>query len=196
MVFQIDEARYRIIDLSLAVSPPGDEARPFRAEPGKLGDGALKHDVTTHTHVGTHIEAPVHAFEGGRMLEDYPLSSFYGRAVLFEFAGIECEEIDGAKLEADIGAIMGEGDIVAFRNTHPEWRRMHAEDRKRLPYLCADGARWHGDVRRVRASLGRGDQAQEDDAGRDRVPVLPLRALHGPRTRAHTRERKTLTRSS
>jgi len=142
MLFDIDPGRYRIIDLSLLVKTPGTKDRPLEARKGLLADESFKHDVTTHTHVGTHIESPAHFFEGARELSDYPLDRFYGPAVLFEFSGIDRQEITGAILDADIGEIMRPGSIVVCRNTHPEWRRIHAEDRKRLPYLGPDGARW------------------------------------------------------
>jgi len=66
--FHIDEAKYRIVDLSTRIAPPGTEDRPFRVERGRLADDSFKHDVSTHTHVGTHIESPAHFFEGGRRL--------------------------------------------------------------------------------------------------------------------------------
>ena len=142
MVFSIDESKYRIVDLSLKVTPPGTEGRPFVVEQGELADGTIMHNVSSHTHVGTHVESPAHFTEGAKRLEDFPLDRFYGRAVLFEFAGIDAESIDGEKLEADLGSMIQDGDIVCFRNTHPDWRRIHGEDRKRLPWLCADGCRW------------------------------------------------------
>jgi len=142
MLFGIDETKYRVIDLSYKVTAPGTEDRPLRAERGLLADDSTKHQVTTHTHVGTHIESPSHFFDDGKELDAYPLDRFYGPAVLFDFAGIDGEGVDGEKLERDIGDIMRPGRIVVFRNTHPDWRRIHGEDRKRLPYLNADGARW------------------------------------------------------
>ena len=78
-------------------------------------------------------------------MEDFPLDAFYGRAVLCEFCGIEREPVDGAAIEADIGAIVQPGDIVVFRNSHPEWRKVHAENRRLMPYLCAGGAQWLAD---------------------------------------------------
>ena len=142
MLFDIDLNKYRIVDLSLGISAPGTEDRPFHAEVGYLPDKSFKHKIQTHTHVGTHIESPSHFFEGARRLEGFPLNAFYGRAVLCEFAGVECEPVDGAAMEADIGSIVRPGDIVVFRNSHPEWRRVHTENRLLMPYLCADGAQW------------------------------------------------------
>ena len=142
MLFHIDEAKYRIIDLSTHVRAPGTEDRPLRVRRGLLADDTFKHDVATHTHVGTHIESPAHFFEGGREICTYPLERFYGPAVLFETAGIDREEVDAATFDADIGSLMAPGHIVVCRNTHPQWRSVHAEDRHRMPYLVPSGAQW------------------------------------------------------
>jgi arylformamidase len=141
-MFSIDLTKYRVVDLSLEVVVPGTEERPFRATRGHLADRAFKHDIETHTHVGAHIESPAHFYEDGQELGAYPLSRFFGRAVLFEFSGIDGENIDGPKLEKDIGNLVQPGDFVLFRNNHPDWRRIEIEDRSRIPYLCADGCRW------------------------------------------------------
>lgn len=142
MPFHVDLTKYRIVDLSTRITPPGTADRPFAAKRGLLADDTFKHDVATHTHVGTHIESPAHFFEGGKRLEEMPLDRFFGRAVLFDFAGVNGEAVCGKDFEADIGGILRDGDIVLCRNSHPQWRRVHAENRKLLPYLCADGARW------------------------------------------------------
>lgn len=142
MLFSIDESKYRIVDISYRVAPPGTEDRPLHIKRGLLPDGAFKHEVTTHTHVGTHIESPAHFYEDGKHIEDFSLDHFYGRAVLFDFAGVNSEPVDAKALEADIGSIIRPGDIVCFRNTHPDWRKFHAKDRTTRPWLNADGCRW------------------------------------------------------
>ena len=145
MLFDIDRGRYRVIDLSLGVGPPGLDDRPFLVKRGFLDDESFMHRISTHTHVGTHIESPAHFFEDGRQLEDFPLNRFYGRAVLFEFAGINGEPVDGAAFESDIGSLMREMDILICRNSHPAWQHLNKEDRNRLPYLSPDGAQWLAD---------------------------------------------------
>jgi arylformamidase len=84
MVFDIDFARYKLVDLSLEVIPnqtvPG---RPFEVREGRLGDGTRKFDiVNTHTHVGTHVESPWHFRGEGKTCSDFGLDKFMGRATL------------------------------------------------------------------------------------------------------------------
>lgn len=163
MSFHIDLTKYRLVDLSGEVVVPGSEERPFKAARGLLSDGAFKHDVCTHTHVGTHLESPAHFYENGRELNDYPLDYFSGHAVVFNFAGVDAEAVDGAALERTIGARIKPRGIVLCRNAHPEWRRVPAA---RLPYLCPDGARWLAGhkVRLLTIDAHTGIRLAKDDA--------------------------------
>jgi len=83
-VFTIDFSRFDLIDLSMGIIPNQlNEGRPFEVKEGRLADGTLKYDiVNTHTHVGTHIESPVHFYFKGKTCTDYPLTHFMGPAAL------------------------------------------------------------------------------------------------------------------
>ena len=84
MTFDIDFSKYRLVDLSLEVVPNQTVPdRPFAVREGRLADGTWKFDVLdTHTHVGTHVEAPWHFYGQGKTCTDYPLEKFMGPAVL------------------------------------------------------------------------------------------------------------------
>ena len=140
--FTIDLSRYRLVDLSMKVTPPGKEGRPFKIERGLLADDCYKHDIQTHTHVGCHIESPYHFDLDWPDVSTYPLEKFCGRAVLFEISAIEPVHVTGELLEADIGKLIQPDDIVVFRNNHPDAPRMKATAHTRLPYVTADGCRW------------------------------------------------------
>ncbi|MCC6795847.1 MAG: cyclase family protein [Candidatus Hydrogenedentes bacterium] len=83
-MFNVDFSKHALIDLSMPIVPNQlNEGRPFEVKEGRLGDGTLKYDiVNTHTHVGTHIESPVHFYFKGKTCTDYPLDHFMGRAAL------------------------------------------------------------------------------------------------------------------
>ncbi len=133
MLFEIDSEKYRIVDLSYLVVPPGTDERPFEIERGLLADRAFKYDVTrTHSHVGTHVEAPAHFYDGGKDATELPLDTYYGRAVLLEVSGFDTAgPITPDHMEADIGPLLKPGDIVVVRNNDagaddvPEERRPH-----------------------------------------------------------------------
>ena len=138
-MLEIDLARYRIVDLSLEVEPPGTEDRPFAILRGLLADDAFKHDITTHSHVGTHVEAPSHFYhpwEGAKSVTDYPVTAFMGRAILLSVK-IEGEdlEVTPAYLEGAIGDIIRDGDIVICRNDGQR-------DPEKLPYFDPPSAAW------------------------------------------------------
>ena len=119
MTFAIDLEKYRVVDLSYTVVPPGTEDRPFVIQRGRLADNAYKYDIVrTHTHVGTHVEAPAHFYPDGKDVTALPLESFFGRAVLLDVAdAAAAQAIDGAYLDGALGDIMASGDIVICRSS-------------------------------------------------------------------------------
>lgn len=119
MTFSIDLERYRIVDLSYTVVPPGTADRPYVIQRGRLADNAYKFDVIrTHTHVGTHVESPAHFYPGGKDVTHLPLESFYGRSLLLDVADASAaQDIDGAYMDTALGGRMQPGDIVICRNS-------------------------------------------------------------------------------
>ncbi len=137
-MFDIDFSKYRIVDLSYEVIPPGNEERPFEIEKGYLADRAYKHDVKTHSHVGTHVEAPAHFFDGGKDTTELPLTSYMGRAILLDVEDVEKNpEITPEFLEEAIGDLIRDGDIVICRNSDQV-----SKASGNLPSLTPEAARW------------------------------------------------------
>jgi len=122
MVFSIDFDAYRIVDLSFTVVPPGTQGRPFVVQRGRLSDNAYKFDIVrSHTHVGTHVEAPAHFYLSGKDVTQLPLDAFFGRAVLLDVPdAAAAQQIDPAFLDAAIGDILQPADIVVCRNSDRE----------------------------------------------------------------------------
>jgi len=138
-MFNIDLSKYRIIDLSYEVVPPGTDERPFVIKRGFLADNAYKHDVLkTHSHVGTHVETPAHFFDGAKGVTDFPLTSFFGRGILLEINKVGNDPaIMPSYLEEDIGDLIQEGDIVICRNNDKGSIKSG-----NLPHLTPEAARW------------------------------------------------------
>lgn len=103
-------------------------------------------EVTFWSHVGTHIEAPLHFIENGPDVADLPLEQLIGPAVIVDFThkqtneGITLEELQTA---GDIQV----GDMVIIKTGRDKlYRTPQAHDR---PYLTVEAARWLVEDRRV-----------------------------------------------
>lgn len=136
MTFDIDFERYRVVDLSYTVVPPGTASRPFVIERGRLADNAYKYDIVrSHTHVGTHVEAPAHFYPAGKDVTALPLESFFGRAILLDVPdAAAAQAIDGDYLAAAVGDLMRPGDIVLCRCSDA--------DAAESPCFTPEGAIW------------------------------------------------------
>jgi arylformamidase len=95
--------------------------------------------VTIATHAGSHIDAPYHAFEHGRTIDQIPLDTFVGRGAVLPVQRGGGEAITAADLE-NSGVAVERGDILLVqtgwdaRFTSPEYM-MH-------PYLAEEACRW------------------------------------------------------
>lgn len=139
-MFNIDLEKYRIVDISYEVVPPGSDDRPFVIKRGLLADRAYKHDVTnTHSHVGTHVETPAHFYDGGKDVTELPLTTYFGRGILLEVDDAqENLAILPPFLEKAIGDIIHDDDIVICRNNDEE----SLKGNRQKPHLTPEAARW------------------------------------------------------
>lgn len=90
----------QLIDLSLPIENgmpvyPGDVNTRIDklVEPKIMEAGWTAHNITMSLHAGTHIEAPSHSVQGGRMLDDYPLERFRGSATTIKWEDIGSYEV-------------------------------------------------------------------------------------------------------
>ncbi len=138
-MFPIDLERYRLVDLSVMIEPPGTEERPLEVSIGRLADDAFKMDIhKLHTHVGTHVEAPAHFFEDGALITDMPLTDFFGPATLLSIDQPSEQAVTGETIDARVGATYRPGDILLCRNDILPSR----ETMEGNATLTPDSARW------------------------------------------------------
>lgn len=109
----------KIIDLSVSLNEdtpvyPGDPKTVIKPAGVFDKDGFNDHLVSVGTHVGTHIDAPLHMIAGGKTLDQIPIEQFVGRGCYIKVDG----KFDlGAIKQADIR----EGDIVLFHTGATEF---------------------------------------------------------------------------
>ena len=127
--------RYKLVDLSPKLIPGKEERRlEIRRFIFEL-DNTIMHDVDTMTHIGSHIEAPLHYKDGLKDVTELPLESFIGEGVLLYFdfldpgSPITPEAVNRAA-EPDS---VGEGDIVLMHSPYTGDRR---------PYIARETAKY------------------------------------------------------
>jgi arylformamidase len=112
------DKRYKIIDLSHKISPDMPSypsLPPFRIENLRTAtkNGTTVNIITSmHTHLGTHIDFPLHVIPGSKSLDDYTLEDLSGDGVVIDLTpkgeGEEITEKDLKKYSDHIN----DGDIV------------------------------------------------------------------------------------
>lgn len=75
--------------ISLSSTPrtiyPGDPELKIAPHATIPNDGYSVHVLSLGTHTGTHIDAPAHFIEGGRTVDEIPLSQLVGKALVVDF---------------------------------------------------------------------------------------------------------------
>jgi kynurenine formamidase len=139
----------RIYDLSQPVFSncpqyPDDNPRPAQIRLFYMlaVQGVNKEIVEISTHTGTHVDAPFHFFEDGRTIDEVPLESYVGPAVVLDLrekeAGSSIERQDLEPLAGELAA----GDI-ALLNTGGGHRRANTKAfLTEYVYLSGEGAQY------------------------------------------------------
>lgn len=95
--------------------------------------------VDLSTHVGTHIDAPLHAVPDGKSIEEIPLDRFFGTGMILNVKKDGPEQVTAADLER-VGAEVRVGDIVML---YTGWEHFFYEPKYEMhPYLSEDAAHW------------------------------------------------------
>ena len=100
-----------IIDLSVPLNEntpvyPGDPATKIEPAGVLAKDGFNDNYISIGTHVGTHIDAPLHMLDNGASLDKVSIEQFVGKGRLVEVTGTSFEDVLSAGIQA--------GDIVLF----------------------------------------------------------------------------------
>jgi arylformamidase len=142
----------RWIDISMPItdglrsnhSRPGEEVRiTYDVTPETDPDGRKTvRRVTTRLHAGTHVDAPEHLVLGGKRVDEIPLDTFVGRAVVADMChraprGVIC----AADLDEAAGELIHRGDILIVRTG---WNSRFGELDffRESPVFSRDAAGW------------------------------------------------------
>jgi kynurenine formamidase len=91
------------------------------------------------THIGTHVDAPLHFVEGGRTIDEFGIDKFSGEGVVLDVSRTEAEEISLADVKAADGEVQA-NDIVVF---YTGWYQKYGTDEyDPHPWLADEVADW------------------------------------------------------
>ncbi len=98
-----------IVDLSVTLNEqtpiyPGDPETKIKPAGVIANDGYCDHYISVGTHVGTHIDAPLHMLEGGASLDKVSVDTFVGKGRYVDVTGGDFETIKEVNIQA--------GDII------------------------------------------------------------------------------------
>lgn len=147
----------RWIDISMALT---DGLRSNHSRPGE--EFRITYDITpaddpdkrktvrrinTRLHAGTHIDCPEHLVVGGKRVDQFPIETFVGHAVVADMRHkVPRGVIMAGDLDAAVGRRVRAGDILIVRTG---WNSRYTEPNffSDSPYFHPDAAEWCIDKR-------------------------------------------------
>ena len=137
----------RLIDLSQPVTDGGPNCPVHPPISAKVVATHAKDNwhmeiVTLATHTGSHLDAPLHKIDGGKSIDQIPLESFTGEAVLADLRDSDADRSIGAELLA--ARLKGDltDRIILLATGWGDRRAASEEWHYRSPYLAPSGAQW------------------------------------------------------
>lgn len=119
--------------------PPSIPAPEFETLRDVATDDINVQRYAVATHVGTHVDAPIHFVEGGATIDDLPLERFAGDAIILDVSVDEPEAITVDRVTAAEGTVQ-QGDIVLL---HTGWgEKFGSEAYASHPWLSVELADW------------------------------------------------------
>lgn len=146
----------RIIDISLELddskfamrTPPGFkkdmqfQMEVIKEHDSELGAGQIVRGVHMRLHAGSHVDAPEHMVKGGKQIQDLPLETFAGDAVIADLRHlVPGKAITAEELSKAVGSIIRRGDKLLLR-TDLNKQYMINDWMKRSPSFTASAANW------------------------------------------------------
>ena len=144
--------KYRVIELSFDLFPgkeeytlelknkPVAEMLPHYSKIIPKGEWYVMSEVFMWSHVGTHIEVPLHHIECGTDCAEIPIERVVGEACIIDFTDKALSEVITKEEMVERGSNIRLGDIV-FIHTGLDhlYRTKHSHDR---PYIATDAITW------------------------------------------------------
>lgn len=119
---------------------PGTEQPVISTDCSIEQDGFLEKKITFYSHTGTHMDAPAHLIKGGKYLDQYDISRFYGSAIVVHLELNEDKSIDLGILNP----VENQLKNTDFLLIHTGWSRYWGTDDyfANFPVLTPEAAEW------------------------------------------------------
>lgn len=138
----------RIVDLTHVLQPFKEQYTLELAQRGKRQgpEGDIMNLVYMWSHVGTHVEAPLHFLTDGGDTASLPIEKLMGPAIVLDFRhkGVN-EAISLAEIQA-AGDIQVGDRVLTMTGRHTQYRTPQSHDR---PYITEEAVRWLVEDRKI-----------------------------------------------
>ena len=130
----------KYIDLTHTISEempvyPGTEKPRLVSANTIEKDGFRETIINMYSHAGTHTDSPAHLLEGGKSLDSFPVSQFFGRAVM-----LDCTELsENSRITKQMLCSLGEkftrADFLIIRTG---WEKYWNNEKYFSDFPCLD----------------------------------------------------------
>lgn len=138
----------RIVDLTHVLQPFKEQYTLELAQRGKRQgpEGDIMNLVYMWSHVGTHVEAPLHFLTDGGDTASLPIEKLMGPAIVLDFRHKAVNEaISLAEIQA-AGDIQVGDRVLTMTGRHTQYRTPQSHDR---PYITEEAVRWLVEDRKI-----------------------------------------------
>ncbi|MCE5322578.1 cyclase family protein [bacterium] len=159
---------YRIVDLSKHVYPEKETRRCHLRRFYQDWTKDYHTDMDLESHLGTHVETPVHYKDGWKDILDLPLTAFIGRTVVLDLDIEPKAPVTAAVLDkADKGRVR-EGDAIIVKSPY-HCVPFSDDPNDQRPYLCRESGDWFA-AKKVKC-IGFGDSVAIEHTVKDACDV-------------------------
>jgi arylformamidase len=138
----------RIVDLTHVLYPYQEQYTLEVAQKGKRSgpEGDIMSTVYLWSHVGTHVEAPLHFLADGGDAASLPVTRLMGPAIVLDFRHKQVDEpITLAEVQA-AGDVQVGDRVLFMTGRHAQYRTPTSHDR---PYIAEEAVRWLVEDRQI-----------------------------------------------
>ncbi len=138
----------RIVDLTHVLYPYQEQYTLEVAQKGQRSgpEGDIMSTVYLWSHVGTHVEAPLHFLSDGGDTASLPITRLMGPAIVLDFRHKQVNEpITLAEVQA-AGDVQVGDRVLFMTGRHTQYRTPTSHDR---PYITEEAVRWLVEDRQI-----------------------------------------------